>query len=1055
MKHHLSVMSRALFPAAFVGLVLWLSTTDLRAAEISGSDLTGTVKNAEGDPVSGATVFIYTAAPKEGVGVLCPSCYADCRKRTTTDAQGRFTIESLDPALLFRVLVAAGDYQPKFVDKVDPSAKALSIKLKLASLGDTPDARVTGRVVNPEGKPVSGAVVNIRGVTRGESTRFGGNPDIDPVAVTDDAGKFVIRGTEPFTAVGVDVEARTYARRVFQRLATGETVHELKLTEGVSVEGRLVKDGKPVPHAEVGIAGADRNSEIFVGDYSVATDEEGQFLFVNLPPRTSYFLYGRMKSLGSRGSVPARRMQTQDDGSTLEAGDLKLEPAFTVAGEIRLTDGGRIPPKTRVMLSREEAWDTQQIEVDSQGKFRLEGVPPESVNLHARISGYRLSTRNASLDRYELVGRIRSDKTGLILEFEPGPQHDPNISSARGLREEPLRGAEALDPSGDIKVTGTVVDAETGRPLPSFTVTEGRADEYRREDFNWFNTRKTAQSNGAFTAYFIKRPQPPGVLIEAEGYLPFSSGGIASVETNLTVTMKKGSGPAGVLLNPDGQPSAGVTVYLTDPRNLVYASDDARSGKLAVRESVYRSTRKTLTDDAGRFSFAPQVDAYALMVVDDAGYLQLKVQDLAQQKEIRLQPWARVEGRLMIGSKPGAKESVRLGLAHLPYEHHPNTFGPLNLFLTTTTDSEGKFVFERVPPIAVEIYHEPKVRDRRNGTIAQSQTTKFSLKPGEKRELMLGGKGRPVVGRVAVNGYEGKIDWRADVQNLELVVREPVDLADFRAISKDYSDAFRAAKTEEEKKAARAELDRRQKETSEKQKAFYATDAGRQYHFAKRRYALNFSQDGSFRVEDVPGGKYTLKIDLREAGDGPSRFSAPKIGDLTREIEVPDSPGGRSDEPFNLGTLEMQARNALKTGKAAPDFEINTLAGKKLKLSDLKGKYVLLDFWAVWCGPCVAETPHLKETYEAFKDDKNFAMVGLSLDPEASAPRDYAKKNELGWIQGFLGEWSKTDLPGRYGVEGIPAIFLIGPDGKLVASGLRGPEVKSAVQAALKTQAKE
>src|SRR5258705_10956666 len=156
MKHHLSVMSRALSPAAFVGLMLWLSTTDLRAAEISGSDLTGTVKNAEGDPVSGATVFIYTAAPKEGVAVLCPSCYADCRKRTTTDARGHFTIESLDPALLFRVLVAAGDYQPKFVDKVDPSAKVLSIKLKLASLGDTPDARVTGRVVTPEGKPLSG-----------------------------------------------------------------------------------------------------------------------------------------------------------------------------------------------------------------------------------------------------------------------------------------------------------------------------------------------------------------------------------------------------------------------------------------------------------------------------------------------------------------------------------------------------------------------------------------------------------------------------------------------------------------------------------------------------------------------------------------------------------------------------------------------------------------------------------------------------------------------------------------------------------------------------------
>ena len=110
---------------------------------------------------------------------------------------------------------------------------------------------------------------------------------------------------------------------------------------------------------------------------------------------------------------------------------------------------------------------------------------------------------------------------------------------------------------------------------------------------------------------------------------------------------------------------------------------------------------------------------------------------------------------------------------------------------------------------------------------------------------------------------------------------------------------------------------------------------------------------------------------------------------------------------------------------------------------------MLLDFWAVWCGPCVVETPHLKETYEAFKDDPRFAMVGLSLDPAASAPRDYAKKNKLGWTQGFLGEWSNTDLPARYGVEGIPSIFLIGPDGKVVATGLRGGSIKSAVASAL------
>jgi len=78
-------------------------------------------------------------------------------------------------------------------------------------------------------------------------------------------------------------------------------------------------------------------------------------------------------------------------------------------------------------------------------------------------------------------------------------------------------------------------------------------------------------------------------------------------------------------------------------------------------------------------------------------------------------------------------------------------------------------------------------------------------------------------------------------------------------------------------------------------------------------------------------------------------------------------------------------------------------------------------------------------------------MVGLSLDPEMAAPRDYTKKNDIGWTQGFLGDWSKSTLPDRFGVQGIPAIFLIGPDGSIVAKDLRGDEIKAAIGKALKS----
>jgi peroxiredoxin len=731
---------------------------------------------------------------------------------------------------------------------------------------------------------------------------------------------------------------------------------------------------------------------------------------------------------------------------------VKIEPAYTLAGVVKLTDGKPLPEKTRVMLGREKAWDNQQVEADEQGRFRFEGVPAEGVSLNVRVKDYRLSEKNASIDPLNtmaLIGTIVGDKKDLVVELEPGGRRERMDGSQVAIRNEPLRGAEKVGAVVEgIKVTGKVTDAETGEAIKEFSVVEGRIGPLP-EMVDWMRTRKTEGKDGEFTLTFqvprgARMMAPAAVMIQAAGYLPAKSEKIVG-EANLTFALKKGVGPSGVVLKPDGTPAARVRVYMTDMRNGVYVDGD----KFAVREQSYTGTQAKNADEDGKFSFEPSVDAYSIIVVDDAGFAEVKMPELKAGQEIRLQPYGRVEGKLMIGKKPGAEETINLSIAEPHYASYPRSFPALSFYAHAKTDADGNFVFERVPPVRVNVYHSPKARDSRTGIIPQAQEIKLALAPGKTEKITLGGFGRPVIGKFVVTGYEGKINWRSDVYSLEAQPKKPASMPDPIAAGREFSEKFRAAKSDEEKAKLRADHEAQQKVANEELRKFYASGAGWKYFTEQTRFALVFAQDGSFRVEDVPGGNYKLRLDLREGGEGPSRYSAPQIARYENDFSIPGEAGERSDEPFDLGVIEIGAKAVLKAGKLAPEFETATLNGKTIRLSDYKGKYLLLDFWAVWCGPCVAETPYLKEAYEAFKDNPKFAMVGLSLDPEKDEPIQYQKKNQLGWTQGFLGDWAKSDIPNKFGVEGIPAIFLIGPDGTILKRDLRGDMIKAAIQSAL------
>ena len=164
-------------------------------------------------------------------------------------------------------------------------------------------------------------------------------------------------------------------------------------------------------------------------------------------------------------------------------------------------------------------------------------------------------------------------------------------------------------------------------------------------------------------------------------------------------------------------------------------------------------------------------------------------------------------------------------------------------------------------------------------------------------------------------------------------------------------------------------------------------------------------------------------------------------------------PNGKQKDAIRAQLAPIRRRvireEKVKVGQEAPLFEVKTVDGKEIKLAEFKGKYVLLDFWATWCGPCLGETPNLKAVFEKYGKREDFAMIGLSLDKEVEKPMTYAKQNGCEWVDGFLGDWGKDEVTKKYGVSGIPSIWLIGPDGKVVASRLRGDGIRQAVSSAL------
>jgi hypothetical protein len=359
--------------------------------------VSGTIVEDSGRPAEGATVFVYSARLKKGYAVVCPTCWIDCGKRADTDAQGRFTITGLNPALKFRLLVVKDGFTATAKGGVDPARGPLP-PIKLIPRDPSVDESmiVHGRVTDTAGNPVADALIEpVEGIQTepGGHAYFGAGIGAgswsDPLAVTNASGEFAIVATKPVEKIVLKISPRALAAKLVTEV-TGPATSAVVLTEGATVMGRLVEpNGTPTAHAEVVMIAHADSTGWTLDDMRVGTGKDGSFVFTNVPAGRIWGISPSPESLRGRNlAAGVRWCESTRDRQVVNIGNLTLRRGFTVSGKIQVPDQAMIPPGMHVTIKSEWTVNNRLADVAPDGAFELNALAPGIYNLWVGMNGY-------------------------------------------------------------------------------------------------------------------------------------------------------------------------------------------------------------------------------------------------------------------------------------------------------------------------------------------------------------------------------------------------------------------------------------------------------------------------------------------------------------------------------------------------------------------------------------------------------------------------------------------------------------------------------------------